>query len=142
MVYVDEITDIPFGSADLTLFPPLGGGTPNESGQFILCSAGEFDALITGDADSFVEKMLVKYYDIPDIELLMVGHHGSNGSSCEEFLNAVRPELAVISVGYNSYGHPRQEVLDRLAELGAQVHRTDEEGAVTVSVRGENVVIY
>lgn len=142
VVCVDEITEIPFGNAAVTLFPPLGGGTSNESGQFILCSAGEFDALITGDADSFVEKMLVKYYDIPDIELLMVGHHGSNGSSCEEFLNAVRPELAVISVGYNSYGHPRQEVLDRLAELGAQVHRTDEEGAVTVSVRGENVVIY
>ncbi len=142
VVYVDEITDVPFGNAGLTLFPPLGGGASNESGQFVLCSAGQFDALITGDADSFVEKMLVKYYDVPDIELLMVGHHGSNGSTCEEFLRAVRPELAVISVGYNSYGHPRQEVLDRLEALGSRVHRTDEEGAVTVSVRGENVVIY
>ncbi len=142
VVYVDEITDIPFGNGSITLFPPLGSGTSNESGQFVLCSAGDFDALITGDADSFVEKMLVKYYDIPDIELLMVGHHGSNGSTCEEFLNAVRPELAVISVGYNSYGHPRQEVLDRLEELGSQVLRTDEEGTVTVTLRGESVTIY
>lgn len=142
VVYVDEVTGIPFGNADLTLFPPLGGGTSNESGQFILCSAGEFDALITGDADAIVEKILVKYYPIPDIELLMVGHHGSNGSSCQEFLDAVRPELAVISVGYNSYGHPRQEVLDRLEALGSEIHRTDEEGSVTVALRGENVVIY
>ncbi len=142
VVYVDETTEIGFGNASLTLFPPLGGGSSNESGQFVLCSAGRFDALITGDADSFVEKMLIKYDPIPDIELLMVGHHGSDNSSCEEFLNAVRPELAVISVGYNSYGHPRQEVLDRLAALGSEVHRTDAEGAVTVSVRGENVIVY
>ena len=142
VVYVDEMTELKSAASTITLLPPLGGGTSNESGQFVLCSAGDFDVLITGDADSFVEKMLVKYYDIPDIELLMVGHHGSNNSSCEEFLSAVRPELAVISVGYNSYGHPRQEVLDRLTGLGSEIHRTDEEGTVTVSVRGENVITY
>lgn len=142
IVFVDEVTQYGFGNATLTLFPPLSGGTSNEEGQFILCSAGGFDALITGDADAFVEKMLVKYYPIPDIELLIVGHHGSHNSSCEEFLNTARPEVALISVGYNSYGHPRQEVLDRLEALGSEVHRTDLEGTVTVSVRGENVNIY
>lgn len=142
VIFIDEITEYAFGNSTLTLFPPLSGGTSNESGLFALCSAGEFDALITGDADSFVEKMLVKYYPIPDIELLMVGHHGSHNSTCAEFLDTALPELAVISVGWNSYGHPRQEALDRLEAIGSQVHRTDTEGTVTVTVRGEHVNIY
>ena len=133
---------IPLGSAQLTLFPPLGGGMSNESGLFALCTYGDFDALITGDADAFVEKMLVKYYPIPDIELLLVGHHGSKNSSCEEFLRAVAPELAVISAGAgNPYGHPAPETLDRLDGLGAEIHRTDLEGAVTIRVRGGAVGI-
>lgn len=140
---VGETEHLPLGEAELTLFPPLGGGTSNESGLFALCSAGEFDALITGDADAFVEKMLVKYQSIPDVELLIVGHHGSGSSSCEEFLRAAAPELAVISVGANnSYGHPAPETLERLEALGAEIHRTDQEGAVTVQVRDGRVGIY
>ena len=140
VISVDETMELALGKASLTLHPPLGGGTSNESGLFALCTAGDFDALITGDADAFVEKMLVKYCDIPDIELLMVGHHGSKNSSCEEFLKATAPELAVISAGANnSYGHPAPETLDRLEALGAEIHRTDEEGSVTVWVRGEAV---
>lgn len=140
---VGETEHLPLGEAELTLFPPLGGGTSNESGLFALCSAGEFDALITGDADAFVEKMLVKYQPIPDVELLIVGHHGSRSSSCEEFLRAAAPELAVISVGANnSYGHPAPETLERLEALGAEIHRTDQEGAVTVQVRDGRMGIY
>lgn len=140
---VGETEHLPLGGAEITLFPPLGGGTSNESGLFALCSAGEFDALITGDADAFVEKMLVKYQPVPDVELLIVGHHGSRSSSCEEFLRAAAPELAVISVGANnSYGHPAPETLERLEALGAEIHRTDQEGAVTVQVRDGRVGIY
>ena len=86
--------------------------------------------------------MLVKYRDIPDIELLIVGHHGSKNSSCDEFLRATAPELAVISAGANnSYGHPAPETLERLEALGAEVHRTDREGTVTVRVRDGKVGI-
>lgn len=142
VIVVDETKELSLGDAGLTLFPPLGGGTSNESGQFILCSYGEFDVLITGDADSFVEKMLVKYCPIPDIELLVVGHHGSKNSTCEEFLQATAPELAVISAGAgNSYGHPAVETLDRLEAMGSQIHRTDLEGAVTVFLRDGKVGI-
>lgn len=133
---VDETKELTLGNAALTLFPPLGGGTSNESGLFALCSCGDFDALITGDADAFVERMLVKYRPIPDVELLLAGHHGSKSSSCEEFLRATAPELTVISAGRNnSYGHPAPETLDRLEAAGSQVHRTDEEGTVTVTLR-------
>lgn len=143
VILVDEVRTLPLGDAVLTLYPPLGGGTSNESGLFALCTHGDFDVLITGDADAFVEKMMVKYYPIPDAELLIVGHHGARGSSCEEFLRAVSPELAVISVGAgNSYGHPAAETLARLEALGAEVRRTDLEGAVTVRVRGDAVGIY
>ena len=143
VILVDETKRLPFGKSELTLFPPFSGGTSNESGLFVLCTAGDFDVLITGDADSFVEKMLVKYRDIPDIELLIVGHHGSGNSSCEEFLRATAPELAVISAGANnSYGHPAPETLERLEALGSEIHRTDEEGSVTVRWRDGKVGVF
>lgn len=138
---VTEIEVLPFGAGELTLYPPLGGGTSNESGLFVCCTVGQFDALVTGDADSFVERMLVKYYDVPDIELYIVGHHGSKYSTCQELLDALRPELAVISVGYNSYGHPAQETLERLADSGAEIYRTDLSGEVSVAVRDGRVRI-
>ena len=142
VIWVDETKYLTLGEAGLTLFPPLSGGTSNESGLFALCSVGDFDALFTGDADSFVEKMLVKYRVIPDIELLIVGHHGSKNSSCDEFLRSTAPELAVISAGANNpYGHPAEETLERLEELGSEIHRTDEEGCVTVRVRDGRIGI-
>ena len=143
VVLVEGTERLSLGEAELTLFPPLGGGTSNESGLFVLCTAGEFDVLITGDADAFVEKMLVKYQPIPDIEVLAAGHHGSKHSSCGEFLQAVAPEIALISAGANnSYGHPAQETLERLEELGAEIHRTDREGTVTVRVKDGRVGIH
>lgn len=142
VILADETKTLSLGGADLTLFPPLGGGASNESGLFALCSHGDFDVLITGDADAFVEKMLVKYQPIPDIEVLLAGHHGSKNSSCAEFLSAVAPEVALISAGANnSYGHPAPETLDRFAAIGSEVHRTDREGTVCVTVRGGAVGI-
>ena len=139
LILLDETVDVTLGETTLTLFPPLGGGTSNESGLFVLASSGGFDALITGDADSFVEAMLVKYYDIPDIEVLVAGHHGSNGSTSADFLAAVKPEYAIISCGYNAYGHPGAQTLERLESAGAAVYRTDLQGDVTVTVTGGGV---
>lgn len=141
LVLVTEERRLTLGSAELTLYPPLGQGTSNEEGLFVLCSTGDFDALVTGDADEFVERMLVKYYGLPDIELLMVGHHGSQHSTCQQLLDALRPELAVISVGYNSYGHPGDETLARLTASGAQVFRTDENGTVTIRVKDGMIAV-
>ena len=61
-----------------------------------------------------------------------MGHHGSLTSTCDLLLREIRPDVAVISVGYNNYGHPAPQVLDRLADYGVAVHRTDLEGTVTV----------
>ena len=73
----------------------------------------------------------------------MVGHHGSADSTSMELLGWARPELGIISVGEgNSYGHPDPETLERLHRSGVEVHRTDQEGTVTVVVQGENVGIW
>lgn len=141
VTFVTEVQSVFAGKSELTLYPPLSGGTSNEEGLFVLSSCGEFDTLITGDADAFVEQMLIKYCPIPDLELLMVGHHGSKHSTSAELLDALRPELAVISVGYNSYGHPADETLDRLADLGTQVRRTDLNGSITITLRDGKVSV-
>ena len=67
----------------------------------------------------------------------MVGHHGSRHSTSAAFLEAVSPETAIISCGYNTYGHPADETLQRLAQAGVEVYRTDQQGTVTVTVSGE-----
>ena len=104
----------------------------NEQGLSVLASANDFDVLITGDMKDDTERALIAKYPIPDIEVLVVGHHGSRYSSCREFLAATRPEIAIISVGHNSYGHPADETIKRLLEAGAAVRRTDREGSITI----------
>ena len=91
--------------------------------------------LITGDMNDTVEKRLIKYGSLPDLELLVAGHHGSKYATSEELLLATKPELAVISVGYNTYGHPAPETLERLAAAGCAIYRTDWSGTVTVTAQ-------
>ena len=133
---VTDTYQFPMGQAMLTIYPPVGAGDLNEQGLTFLCSAGDFDALITGDMAGNTEKKLVERFDLPDIEVLVVGHHGSRYSSTDAFLQQVRPETAIISVGDNSYGHPTQETMDRLSRNGAAVYRTDRQGNVLVTVNG------
>ena len=124
---------LPFGNAELTVFPPLGTSGSNELGLSVLASAGEGDFLITGDMDRATEKKLIERYDLPDIEVLAAGHHGSKDSTSAELLRALTPELAVISVGSNSYGHPAEDTLRRLARAGCAIYRTDRHGNVYFS---------
>ena len=136
VVYVRRTVECPLGGAVLSLYPPVGEGDLNEQGLTALCSAGDFDVLITGDMAGSTERKLVGQYDLPDIEVLVVGHHGSRYSSSQELLQAVRPETAIISVGDNSYGHPTQEAMDRLSQAGAEIYRTDRQGNILVTVHG------
>ena len=132
--YVTEETVLPLGEASLTLYPPVGEGGENELGLTALCSAGEFDTLITGDMDSGTERMLLAAYPLPDIEVLLVGHHGSRYSTSEELLEATSPEVGVVSVGHNSYGHPTREALLRLTDADVTVYRTDLQGNIHITV--------
>lgn len=125
------------GETMLTLYAPLGDGGTNEEGLSVLATCGDFDLLITGDANSFVESLLVKYGDLPDIEALVAGHHGSKSSTSEALLDAVTPETALISVGYNTYGHPTDEALARLAARDIDIYRTDLMGNLTIRYKGD-----
>jgi competence protein ComEC len=98
--------------------------------------------LLTGDAENESEKeMLEKGYDLK-ADVLKVGHHGSSNSTSASFLKAVAPKYAVICVGKdNVYGHPKQEILDRLNQAGAKVFRTDLNGTVIAESDGEKVTV-
>ena len=83
---------------------------------------------------SKTEQTLISTYALPDIEALVVGHHGSKSSTSEELLDALLPEVAAISVGSNSYGHPTPQTLHRLTKAGVAVYRTDRQGTIHLSV--------
>lgn len=76
----------------------------------------------------------------PDCDVLKVAHHGSKYSTGDRLLSGAQPEIAVISVGYNPYGHPSEEAMDRLRQAGAQILRTDQCGLITVSVSPEGAL--
>ena len=137
VVFVTEPTRIALGEAVLTVYPPLlTTGDLNEQGLTALASAGDFDLLITGDMAGQTEQLLAQTYPLPDVEVLVVSHHGSRYSSDESFLRAVTPDNAVISVGDNRYGHPAEETLRRLQAVGAAVWRTDQQGSIRITVNG------
>ena len=135
VVFVTEPTRIALGEAVLTVYPPLlTTGDLNEQGLTALATAGDFDLLITGDMAGQTEQLLAQTYLLPDVEVLVVSHHGSRYSSDESFLRAITPDNAVISVGDNRYGHPAEETLRRLQAVGATVWRTDQQGSIRIII--------
>lgn len=123
--------DCVFGDLDVHLFVAIGRETENGC-MLLRVSYGDYDTLITGDAPISLETELVKQQDLSDTELYIVGHHGSANASGDALLDAMGAETAIISCGYNSYGHPTEETLARLREHGIEIRRTDTEGTVTV----------
>lgn len=134
--FVEEPARLPLGEACLTVYPPLTVGQANEEGLTVLCTAGDFDVLATGDMAAATERLLTETYSLPDVEVLLVGHHGSAGSTSDDLLDAVTPEVGIISVGeHNAYGHPSAEAMDRMARRGMTLYRTDRQGTILVRVR-------
>ena len=129
----EELT-LPLGVSGVTIYPPQGSTDTNELGLSVLCSCEDFDMLVTGDMDSETEQRLLLAADVPDIEVLVVSHHGSKYSSSSVFLEEITPEVTVIPVGDNSYGHPAPATLRRLERVGAEVRRTDRDGTVSITV--------
>jgi competence protein ComEC len=116
----------------VTLYPPVGLAGENELGISALFSLGDFDMLSVGDMNGVTESIFTDVFTLPDIELLIVGHHGSKYSSSSTFLDALKPETAFISVGENYYGHPAPETLERLAQRDIAIYRTDLMGTITL----------
>lgn len=112
----------------------------NDYSAVVKISYGKNSFLFTGDAEETAEKDMMTFnYSVLDCDVLKVGHHGSNSSSSMDFLDAVTPEYAVISCGENnSYGHPHDETIKKLAKIGADVYRTDTEGTITIVCDGND----
>jgi competence protein ComEC len=135
--YVNETSTAQLGQADLTFHPPLPGSeNANERCLSLVCTYGDWDALITGDMPEEEERRLAARGVLPDCELLVAGHHGSKYSTSEELLDALSPERTVVSVGSNSYGHPTNEALNRLSAAGVSVYRTDKLGHIVFASNG------
>lgn len=134
LVRVDSEISLAWDGGNLTIFPPLSQGESNDSGLSVLFTVGEYDTLITGDMSQTMESALVSTYPLPDVELLVAGHHGARNSTGSALLHWITPDLVAISVGKNAYGHPSKEVLDRLARQNIPAVRTDQCG--TIIIRG------
>ncbi len=110
----------------------------NDDSLALLIGYGDTRALLAGDLEKKMERFIAS--ESPRADLLKVAHHGSATSTTPELLDAVHPQFAVISAGYhNSFGHPRQVVLDRLQAAQVRTYRTDLQGAVTFLLDGKSV---
>jgi competence protein ComEC len=119
----------------LTPAQPVENAATNEASIVLLVRDGRFSALLTGDGESGVLMPLVRAGRLGDIDVLKVGHHGSDEAVSPELLTALRPEWSLISVGAgNRYGHPTNSTLRLLASSGTNIERTDQVGDVTVLI--------
>lgn len=114
-------------------------GEANNMSIVMRADFGNTSFMFVGDAESEVERALLDRGLVRKCNVLKVGHHGSQTSSTEAFIEALSPEIAVISCGRNSYGHPHAETLSRLREHGADIFRTDRDGTVVVTSDGVSV---
>ena len=111
----------------------------NLSSITLLMQYGNNKFLFMGDAETENEETR----DWPKVDLLKVGHHGSNTSSSDKFLNETRPTYSIIMAGEgNSYGLPTEETLNKLQNIGSIIYRTDLNGTITVTSDGENIQIF
>lgn len=130
------------GDAVISVLHPAAGsgiGDMNDLSLVLLVEYAGRRLLLCGDISREVELSLLP---VGPVDVLQVAHHGSGASSCREFLEAVSPRYALISCGRNNdYGHPHDSVLERLTAAGADVHRTDLEGTLVVTIREGQIAV-
>ncbi|MBA2339519.1 MAG: MBL fold metallo-hydrolase [Pyrinomonadaceae bacterium] len=141
------------GGARITVLAPIkplftasqlrsGGNEPNANSVVVRLDYGSFSMLLTGDAEAQTEDRMINGGANILAKILKVGHHGSRYATSEDFLRRGKFEAAIISDGQdNRYGHPSQEVLDRLRAANIKVYRTDLQGEITVTTRGQSYEI-
>ena len=129
--WVSSVKSWNLKSGNVTLYPAKPGVNDNESSVCVLFQSGNCDILITGDRSSTGERALLAEADLPKLELLIAGHHGSHSATSLELLASTQPDAVAISVGENNpYGHPSVELLDRLSRCGCRIYRTDLQGTI------------
>ena len=147
--YLGRGDTLKFGKVMLICIHPETGWDTEDVNAYstvLYLTYGGFSALFTGDLEGEGEDRVTKTMQdlknrgLRGVTLLKVAHHGSGNSTGGDFLNAVEPKIALISSGRNNrYGHPHEELLQRLTEAGCRIYGTQESGAVTVYVKSGRV---
>jgi competence protein ComEC len=109
----------------------------NDLGVVILLKYAQFKALFTADVKDEASDKLSEMGKIQNVNYLKVNHHGSKNGLSQKLLDIANPNVAIISVGKNSYGHPHEEVLKMLSDKGVKVLRTDETGDINIEIKNK-----
>lgn len=138
-IITNDSRDFCVDGVDFKFTEAVSGESVNKNERMLITrvSSGGLSALITGDLGIKGEQDLLKHLENVSANILTVGHHGSKTSTSSEFIRAVRPDYAVISVGRNNrYGHPAAVVVKRIEDNGVQLFRTDVNGAIVFEANG------
>ena len=112
----------------------------NDNSNVIYTELNGYKFMFMGDASVTTEKEIMNKYNLPDIDVLKVGHHGSKTSSSKEFIDNIKPTYSIISVGKNNrYGHPNKEVLENLNN--SKIYRTDIDGSIMLKIKNNKLKI-
>ena len=112
----------------------------NDNSNVIYIKLNNYKFLFMGDAGVDKEKDILDKYNLENIDVLKVGHHGSKTSSSKEFINEIKSKYSVISVGKNNrYGHPNKEVLNNLDN--SKIYRTDQDGSIMFKIKNDKLKI-
>lgn len=114
---------------------------PNKTSLIMLLETPKVNILYMGDAHEDNEERLRKEYKLR-ADVLKIGHHGSRFSSKEKFLKEIKPKIAIIEVGKNSYGHPHPRVLDRLENMNALIYTTHTNGMIKMILKNKALTVY
>lgn len=131
--YYSCIKELNIASKKLYFLQTSEYGDENNNSNVIYTEINNYKFLLMGDAGTIKEEDILEKYNLKDIDFLKVGHHGSNTSSSEEFIDSIHPKYSLISVGNNNrYGHPKEEVLEILSN--SKIYRTDADGSIEIKL--------
>ncbi len=135
---------IKIGDAECEIIAPCSDDYSNANNYSVgvIMYHGDNSFIFTGDAEKLAEKEMINSGRLKDIDVYKAGHHGSDTSSSEEFLEVIKPDIAVISCGEgNSYGHPCDITLENLSKYTDKVYRTDLSGSIVIKSDGKELTV-
>ena len=140
IMYYQNVQELNIGSNKLYFLNNYIYDNENDNSNVIYTEINKIKILLTGDAGIKVEKDIIGSYNLKDIDILKVGHHGSKTSSSKEFINNVNPKYSLISVGEdNKFGHPNKIVLENLKD--SIIYRTDIDGSIMFKIKNNKLKI-
>ena len=138
--YYQNVEKIPISNNIITILNTEEYDNENDNSNVIYIELNNYKFMFMGDAGVDKEKDILERYNLSNIDVLKVGHHGSKTSSSKSFINKINPKYSIISVGKNNrYGHPNKEVLNNLDH--SKIYRTDEDGSIMFKIKNNKLKI-